>query len=154
MTIDRLSEDLKAAMRGRDEVRMRTLRSIRAALTEREIEGRQGGKGELSEQDVLSVLQKQAKQRRDSIEQFETAGREDLAARERDELEVIEAYLPKQMSDDELRAVLHEVIAATGAASPRDIGKVMGAAIERTRGLADGKRINELARELLGQSGT
>lgn len=153
MIVDRLSDDLKAAMRSKDQVRVRTIRSIRAALTEKEIERRTGGKGEVSEEDALSVLQKQAKQRRDSIEQFEAAGREDLAAREREELAVIDEYLPKQMSDDELRAILHEVITATGAASPRDIGKVMGAAIERTRGLADGKRVNELARELLSEAG-
>ncbi|MFW5955187.1 MAG: GatB/YqeY domain-containing protein [Rhodothermales bacterium] len=149
MITERLTDDLKAAMRAGDKTRVRTIRSLRAALTEREIQSRQGGEGSISETEALAVLQKQAKQRRDSIEQFEAAGRQDLVDKEEDELAIIEEYLPRQMSDDELRAVLHEVIAATGAASPRDLGKVMGAAIERTRGLADGKRVSEMARELL-----
>lgn len=149
MLLQRLSDDLKDAMRQKDQVRVRTIRSIRAALTEREIESRTGGVGSLSDDDALAVLQKQAKQRRDSIEQFETAGREDLAAKEREELAVIEGYLPQQMSDDEIRAVLEDVIADTGATSPRDMGKVMGPAVVRTRGRADGKRVSELARQLL-----
>lgn len=152
MITERLSSDLKDAMRRKDQVRMLTIRSIRAALTEREIEARSSGHSEMSEDDVLAVLQKQAKQRRDSIEQFETAGREDLARKEREELAVIEAYLPKQMTDDELRAVVREVIEETEASSLRDMGKVMGQAVARTHGRADGKRVSEIARELLSDS--
>jgi hypothetical protein len=145
---DQLQADLKDAMRAKDKVRLRTIRSLRTALTEKEIELRSSSET-VSEEDALRVVQKQAKQRRDAIEQYEEAGRADLAQKEQDELEIIESYLPEQLGDDEIRKVLHEIIAATGAASPRDMGKVMGAAMKRLRGRADGRRINELARDLL-----
>lgn len=151
MLKDRLSADLKEAMRARDEVRLRTIRSLRAALMEREISLREGGEAQLTEEEEISVVQKQAKQRRDSIEQYEKAGRGDLKEKEEAELALIETYLPRQLDDDEIRKVLHEVIAATGAASPRDMGKVMGAAMERVRGVADGRRVQQLATELLSQ---
>jgi|SRR5690554_7295050 uncharacterized protein YqeY len=149
MLKDRISEDLKDAMRARDEVRLRTLRSLRAALLEREIAERTGGVAELSDEQALSVLQKQAKQRRDSIEQFVGAGREDLAENERQELAIIESYLPKQLSDDEIREELRKIIAEVGASSAAEIGKVMGPAMQRLKGKADGKRIQMIARELL-----
>lgn len=149
MLKERLSGDLKEAMRARDEVRLRTIRSLRAAMLEKEIELRGSGAGELTEEQEVGVIQKQAKQRRDSIEQYEKADRPDLKQKEEEELAIIEEYLPKQLGDDEVRKVLHEVIAATGAASPRDIGKVMGAAMERVRGLADGRRVQQIATELL-----
>ena len=147
---DQLAEDLKQAMKARDAVRLRTIRSLRAAIKEKEIAERHGGEAHLSEEEYLAVVQKQAKQRRDAIEQFEQAGREDLASAERDELAVIETYLPQQLGDDEIRKVVEEIVAATGASSMRDMGKVMGAAMQQLRGRADGRRINEIARELLG----
>ncbi len=149
MLKDKLSSDLKEAMRARDDVRLRTIRSLRAALMEKEIELREGGKAQLTQEQEIAVVQKQAKQRRDSIEQYEKAGRSDLQQKEEEELAVIEEYLPRQLDEDEVRKVLHEVIAATGAASPRDMGKVMGAAMERVRGLADGRRVQQLATEML-----
>lgn len=149
MIRDRLAEELKAAMRERNDVRLRTIRALRAALTEREIEKRQGGEAVLTEEDELAVLQKQAKQRRDAIEQFEAAGREDLAEREREELAVIESYLPRQLSDAEIEAEVEAVIAETGATSARDMGKVMGAAMARLRGRADGRRVQEIVRARL-----
>lgn len=152
MLKDQLTNDLKEAMRARDEVRLRTIRSLRAALQSQEIEQRQGGSAELTEEQEMAVLQKQAKQRRDAIDQFQSAGRDDLVQKEQEELEIIEGYLPKQLSDDEIRKVLHEVIAATGAASARDMGKVMGEAMQRLRGRADGRRINEIVRSLLTDS--
>ena len=153
MLKDRLNEDLKAAMRAKDDVRLRTIRSIRAALMEREIEQRQGGTATLTEEQEMAVLQKQAKQRRDAIEQVAAAGREDLAAREREELAVIEAYLPQQLADDEIRSVVREVAAAAGASSMREMGKVMGPAMERLRGRADGRRVQEIVREVLSSGG-
>ena len=146
---DQLTDDLKQAMKTKDAVRLRTIRSLRAAIKEKEIEERQGGEAQLSEEQVLAVLQKQAKQRRDAITQYEEAGRDDLSAKEHEELAVIEAYLPKQLSDDEIRSVVQEIVAATGASSMRDMGKVMGAAMQRLRGRADGRCINEMVRELL-----
>lgn len=145
---DQLQADLKDAMRAKDRVRLRTIRSLRTALTEKEIELRSSSEA-MSDEDALRVVQKQAKQRRDAIEQYAEAGRDDLVRKEEEELEIIETYLPEQLGDDAIRKVLHEIIAATGAASPRDMGKVMGAAMKRLRGRADGRRINELAQELL-----
>lgn len=150
---DQLQADLKDAMRAKDKVRLRTIRSLRTALTEKEIEKRSSGE-DLTEQEALAVVQKQAKQRRDAMKQYAEAGRDDLVQKEEEELEVIEAYLPEQLGDEAIRKVLHDVIAATGAASPRDMGKVMGVAMKRLRGRADGRRINELARELLTSSST
>ncbi len=146
---DQLTEDLKQAMKAKDAVRLRTIRSLRAALKEKEIAERRDGEAHLSEEQVLAVVQKQAKQRRDAIAQYEPAGRDDLAAKEQEELEIIEAYLPKQLGDEEIRRVVQEIVAATGASSMREMGKVMGAAMEQLRGRADGRRINEIARELL-----
>ena len=147
---DQLAEDLKQAMKARDAVRLRTIRLVRAAIKDKEIAERHHGEANLSEEVYLAVLQKQAKQRRDSIEQFEQAGRDDLASTEREELAVIESYLPQQLGDDEIRSVVEEIVATTGASSMRDMGKVMGAAMQQLRGRADGRRINEIARELLG----
>lgn len=144
-----LDADLKQAMRDKDPAKLRTIRSLRAALLEKEIGERHGGEATLTEGQTLDVLQKQAKQRRDSIAQYVDAGRDDLVAKEEEELAIIESYLPKQLGDDEIKAVLKEVIASTGAASAADLGKVMGPAMARLRGRADGKRINALARELL-----
>ncbi len=147
--IDQLPEDLKQAMKAKDRVRLRTIRSLRAALKEKEIEERQDGEAHLSEEQVLAVVQKQAKQRRDAIVLYEQAGREDLVAKEREELEIIVAYLPKQLGDDEIRRVVQEIVTTTGASSMRDMGKVMGAAMQQLKGRADGRRINEIARALL-----
>ena len=152
--IDQLPEDLKQAMKAKDRVRLRTIRSLRAALKEKEIEERTEGEAHLSEEQVLAVVQKQAKQRREAIIQYEQAGRDDLVAKEREELEIIEAYLPKQLGDDEIRRVLQEIVTTTGASSMRDMGKVMGAAMQQLKGRADGRRINEIARELLSGHGS
>ncbi len=152
--IDQLPEDLKQAMKAKDRVRLRTIRSLRAALKEKEIEERQGGEARLSEEQVLAVVQKQAKQRREAIIQYEQAGRDDLVAKEREELEIIEAYLPKKLGDEEIRRVVQEIVTTTGASSMRDIGKVMGAAMQQLKGRADGRRINEIARELLSGHGS
>ena len=146
---DQLAQDLKQAMRAKDAVRLRTIRSLRAALKEKEIAERRDGEAHLSEEQVLAVVQKQAKQRRDAIAQYEPAGRDDLAAKEQEELEIIEAYLPKQLGDEEIRRVVREIVAATGASSMREMGKVMSATMEQLRGRADGRRVNEIARELL-----
>ena len=97
----------------------------------------------------MAVLQKQAKQRRDSMEQFENAGREDLAVTEREELEVIKEYLPEQLSEDEIRKEVEAIVADVQASSVKDMGRVMGPAMQRLRGKADGKVVQSLVRELL-----
>ncbi len=149
MLKERLQEDLKAAMRAKDAVRLRTIRSLRAALMDREIGMRKGGKAELSEEDAIAVLQKAAKQRRDALQQYRDAAREDLASIEAEELEVLADYLPRQLSDDELRTLVSDIVATTGASSMKDMGRVMGAAMGRTKGQADGKRVQAIVRTLL-----
>ncbi len=136
-------------MRAKHDARLRTIRSLRAALLEKEIEERQGGIAVLTEDQELAVVQKQAKQRRDAIEQYRAAGRDDLVVRESEELEILQGYLPQQASEDEIRRIVHEVIVATGAASPRDMGRVMGEAVKRLRGKAEGRRIQQLVQEIL-----
>lgn len=149
MLKDKLAEDLKTAMRSKDALRLRTIRALRAALMEKEIERREGGEATLSEEEELAVLQKQAKQRRDSIQQYEDADREDLRKKEEEELEVIEEYLPRQLSDEEVRGVVRQVIQETGAASKADMGKVMGGSMARLRGRAEGRTVQRIAVELL-----
>ncbi|MBS0383671.1 MAG: GatB/YqeY domain-containing protein [Proteobacteria bacterium] len=129
----RITEDMKAAMKGGDKPRLGTIRLILAALKQREVDERIT----LTDADVLQVLEKMLKQRRDSITQYEAAKREDLAQQERYEVGVIEAYLPAQVSDAELDALIAQCIADLGAASPRDMGKVMALLKERAAGRAD-----------------
>lgn len=149
MLKDQLAEDLKSAMRSKDAVRLRTIRALRAALMEKEIELREGGSATLSEEQELAVLQKQAKQRRDSLRQYDDAGREDLKEKEEDELAVIEEYLPQQLDDQEVRDVVRQVIEDTGAESKADMGKVMGASMGKLRGRAEGRTVQRIAAELL-----
>jgi hypothetical protein len=148
--LDRINDDLKEAMRSKDKVRLRTLRSLRAALQNREIEERTAGEQVvLSEQDQLAVLRKQAKQRKDSIEQYQSAGRDDLVAKEEEELAVIGEYLPDDLSDEELRETLAAIIDEVGAASMSDMGPVMGRAMDELRGRVDGGRVQKMVREML-----
>ena len=148
MIADVLQEHMKEALRAGEKDRLRTIRSLRADLQQAAIEQRQSG-GALSDTDELKVLQKAAKQRTDAIAQYEDAGREDLAAKERGELEVIQSYLPEQLSDEALRAQLQDIVDATGASSMQDMGRVMGQAMQQLRGKADGARISSIVKELL-----
>lgn len=138
---ERLNEDLKQAMRAKDKVRLRTLRSLRAALRDKEIEIGADVEEGLEEDEELRVLQKQAKQRREAIEQYESAGRDDLLEKEEEELEIIEEYLPRQLTDDEIEDVVEEAIASTGSSSMADMGQVMGAVMGELRGRVDGNRV-------------
>jgi len=149
MLTDQLASDLKDAMRARDKVRLRTIRSLRAALLEKEISERKGERGVLDDSIAVAVLQKQAKQRRDALEQYRSAGRDDLAKIEDEELAVIESYLPEQLSDDEIRTEVASIIERTGASGMRDMGKVMGPAMGSLKGKADGRRVQEVVKELL-----
>jgi len=146
---DRIASDLKDAMRAQDDVRRRTLRSLRSALMKEEIDQREGGEGELTEQQELSVLQKEAKQRRESLEQFEEAEREDLAQKEREELAVIKEYLPSKLSDEALHETVEAIIDEVGAESMADMGRVMGRAMGELRGRADGNRVRKAVESIL-----
>lgn len=142
---ERLAHDLKDAMRARDQVRLLTIRALIAALTEKEKEG----SGPVTEEQATAVVQRQAKQRRDAAEQFEAAGREDLAQKERDELEIIARYLPAQLSEDDIRREVHEIIARTGATTRKDMGRVMGEAMSRLKGRAEGQRVRAVVEAIL-----
>ena len=127
----RLDDDVKAAMRARERERLGTLRLVTAAIKQREIDERIS----LDDSQVLAVLDKMVKQRRESISQFEAAGREDLAAKERAELEVLQAYLPAALTPDEIERLINDAIAASGAQSARDMGAVMAQACTLCRRL-------------------
>jgi uncharacterized protein YqeY len=144
--IDRISDDLTAAMRSRDQVRLGTLRMAKAALMNREVErGRP-----LDDTESLQVIASLIKQRRDSIEQFEKGGRQDLAGREQAEIAVLETYLPPPMEAAELERVVDEAIRESGATSARDMGKAMKAAMARLAGASvDGKAVSELVKRKL-----
>lgn len=146
---DRISEDIKTAMKAKDKIRLETVRSVKKVILEKESEIRAKGQEQLSEAEELAVLTQLAKQRRDSIEQFTNAGRDDLAEKEAQELAILEEYLPAQLSDDEVAAVVDEIIAQVGASSPRDMGKVMGPAMQRLKGQADGGKVQALVKEKL-----
>jgi uncharacterized protein YqeY len=146
---DRISEDIKAAMKAKDKVRLETVRSIKKVLIEKETTVRGEGKDSLTPEQEMEALMQQAKQRRDAIEQYRQAGREDLAASEAAELAIIEEYLPQQLSEDEIAAVVDEVMAKVGASSPKDMGKIMGPVMQQLKGQADGKKVQEIVKAKL-----
>lgn len=146
---EQIFSDLKEAMKAKDKERLQVLRSLKAKLMEKEIEERTGGDAELSDESALQVLTKAAKQRKESIEQFENGGRDDLAEKEKSELEIIEAYLPEMMSEDEVRKIVKEKIAQLGASGPQDMGKVMGPLMGQLKGKADGSVVSRLVKEEL-----
>jgi uncharacterized protein YqeY len=145
---EQLAADLKDAMRQRDERRRNALRLTIAALHNAEI----AAGGELDEADAMGVLTTEAKRRRESIEEFRKAGREDLTEKEEAELAVLAPYLPEQLSREEIVQAARQVVDETGASGPGDIGKVMPVLMQQLRGRADGRQVNEVVRELLGGS--
>jgi hypothetical protein len=151
--LEQITEDLKSAMRAKDKVRLRTLRSLRAAITNKEIDKRQEGKGgELDEQEQMALVRKQVKQRKDSIEQYEKAGRDDLVEKEQAEIDVLEDYLPQPLTDEELEEKISAIIDDVGAETMADMGPVMGRAMSELRGRADGSRVQQIVREMLSGS--
>ena len=143
---EQIQQDIKAAMLAKDTDTRNTLRLLSAAVKQADVDSG----GAIGEAEVEAIVMKQAKQRRESIEEYEKAGRDDLAAPEKIELAVIEKYLPQQMSADEIRALVTNVIAETGADSPKGMGMVMGKLMPQVKGKADGKLVNQIVRELLG----
>jgi len=142
--------ELKTAMLAKDEKALRSLRAIKAAILLAKTS--EGAGGELKEDDEIKLLQKLVKQRKDSLEIFQQQNRTDLAQKEKEEIEIIEKFLPKQLSADELRSELSAIISEVGATSPADMGKVMGAATKKFAGKADGKTISALVKELLSNN--
>jgi len=143
----KIMAELKTAMLAKDEAGLRSLRAIKAAILL--VKTAEGGGGELKEEDEIKLLQKLVKQRKDSLEIFQQQNRADLAKKEEEEIAVIEKFLPKQLSVEELKEALARIIADTGASSPSDLGKVMGMASKQFAGKADGKTISTLVKELL-----
>lgn len=139
--------EMKEAMKAKNEGVLRALRAIKAEIIKAKTEP--GAAGEIDEATEQKFLQKMMKQRRDSLEIFEKQGREDLAVKEREEMAVIEKFLPKQLDESELKEIIKKIIAETGASSPADMGKVMGVASKQLAGKADGKKISTIVKDLL-----
>ena len=140
---------MKDAMKSKDEKALRALRAIKAAILLAKTS--EGSGGQLKEEDEVKLLQKLVKQRKDSLEIFQQQSRTDLAQKEQEEIVVIEQFLPKQLSAEELKAIVAKIIADTGASSPADMGKVMGVASKQLAGQADGKTISGVVKELLSK---
>ncbi len=148
MTLEeKINQDIKTAMIAKDANKLRGLRAVKAAILLAKTE--KGHSEELTEETEIKVLQKLVKQRRESAEIYKTQSRDDLYAIEVEEQEVIEAYLPKQLSREEVEAIIKEIISTTGASTVKDMGKVMGAANQQLAGKADGRTISELVKSLL-----
>ncbi|MCX6158404.1 MAG: GatB/YqeY domain-containing protein [Ignavibacteriota bacterium] len=144
---EKITDDLKQSMLAQNAFRTETLRSIRAEILKMD---KSGMDREMNEEEELQLLNKQAKMRKESIEMFETAGRADLVERETKQLEIINEYLPKQLSREEAEAIIDNVIKESGATSAKDIGKVMGPVMKELKGKFDGKIIQEIVKSRLG----
>ena len=145
----KIMPELKAAMLAKDEKAVRSLRAIKAAIIVAKTA--EGAGGELKEEDEIKLLQKLVKQRKDSLDIFTQQNRPDLAVKEQEEIEVIEKFLPKQLSQDELKEEISKIIAESGASSPAEMGKVIGLANKKLAGRADGKTISGVVKELLSK---
>jgi len=149
MLRDDINNALKEAMKARDERRVSTLRMMNAAIKDRDIEARGSGKGPLSDEDLLALFQKMIKQRQESVEIYQKGGRDDLVKQESEEIAIISSYLPKQMSDDEVKAAAEAAIREVGAASVKDIGKVIGALRGKYAGRMDFAKASGVVKGLL-----
>lgn len=142
----RIQADLVAAMKEKNVIKLASIRAIKTAIT---VAKTAPGAGEITDQDIIKIIQKLVKQRKESAQQYNDAGRFDLAANELAEAEIMEVYLPKQLSEIELEVELAKIIVEVGATKPQDMGKVMGVATKRLAGLADGKAISTMVKKLL-----
>lgn len=142
-------DELKTAMKQKSADRLRVLRSLKAKILEKEISKRKGGESELSDEQVVEVLVKAAKQRKESIDQFGEGGRDDLVEKEKEELEIIEEFLPEMMDEDEVRTEVQKQIEKLGATGMQDMGKVMGVMMGQLKGKADGSMVSRVVKEEL-----
>ncbi|MDK2820083.1 MAG: uncharacterized protein PWP31_48 [Clostridia bacterium] len=142
---DKITKDMKEALKNKDKIKLQTLRMVLSSIKNEEINKQKS----LSDEEILQVIQRETKMRKDSLEQFTKGGRDDLADQTKRELEILEGYLPKQLTEDELRSVIEETINEVGAESNKEMGKVMGALMPKIRGKADGKLANKLVKEML-----
>jgi uncharacterized protein len=144
---EQIQSDLTTAMKARDAETVKTLRMVVAAIKNARVEV--GRSGDVTDEEVVDLLTREAKKRTEAAEAYDQAGRDELAAAERSELEVIRRYLPEQLGEDELRVLVDEAIAETGASGPGDLGRVMSAVMPKVKGRADGKQVNAIVRERL-----
>ena len=147
---ERIDAELKTAMKASDATRVSALRMLKADVVKAAIDSRHHP-GRLPDAQVIDVVRRQIKQRRESLEAFQKGGRADLVQKEQQELAILEQYLPPQMSEEALRAVVQECVQASGASGPKDLGKVMRLIMERVKGQADGKVVNQLVAMALGK---
>ena len=142
---EQLTADMKEAMKNKEKERLAVIRMVRGAIRQQEIDGQK----ELGEEDVIAVISKEVKMRRDSIEEFQKGGREDLVEKTQAEIDVLLPYLPAQLSEDEVRELVKAAVEQTGAATPKDMGKVMGVLMPKVKGRADGKMVNTIVKSFL-----
>lgn len=142
---EKISEDMKAAMKAHEKDRLAVIRMVRSAIRQMEIDG----KKELDDEGVIAVISKEVKMRKDSLEEFQKGGREDLVAKTQAEIDVLLPYLPKQLSEEEIAALVKEAVEQTGASAPKDMGKVMGVLMPKVKGRADGKLVNGIVKSML-----
>ncbi|MCT4661740.1 MAG: GatB/YqeY domain-containing protein [Tissierellales bacterium] len=142
---EQLMEDFKVAMRNKEKLKKDVLMMARAAVKQKEVDTRT----ELSDADVIDIIAKQIKQKKDSIEDFKKANRDDLVEQAESEIKLLEPYMPEQLSEEEVEAIVKEAIEATGAESMRDMGKVMGAVMPKVKGRADGTIVNQMVKKHL-----
>ncbi len=142
---EQLTSDMKEAMKAHDKDRLAVIRMVRGAIRQQEIDG----KKELNDDDVIAVISKEVKMRKDSSDEFSKGGRDDLVAKTQAEIEVLMPYLPQQLSEAEVKALVEEAVAAPKAATPKDMGKVMGVLMPKVKGRADGKMVNTIVRSML-----
>jgi uncharacterized protein len=147
---DRLTEDIKTAMKAKDKVRLETVRSIKKAVLEKETSVRPDDQKDLTAAEEIDIVVQLAKQRRDSIEQYKKANRLDLADQEAQELAILSEYLPQQLSEAEITEAIAAIIIQVGATSAKDMGKVMGPAMQALKGKADGKKVQDIVKAQLG----
>lgn len=144
---DQLMSDLKEAMKAKDTVRKATITMLRSQIKQFEVDNR----ADVSEEQIIDIIAKQVKQKNAAIEEFEKAERSDLVDEAKREIEVLMAYLPKQLTEEEIRAIVAQTVSEVGATSQKDMGKVMGALAPKTKGKADNKLVSQVVRELLNQ---
>lgn len=143
-----LNDDMKTAMKAKEKETLQVIRMLKASLQNEQIKlGR-----ELTEDEELTVLSREMKQRRDSLTEFEKADRQDLAEKAKGEITIVEKYLPTQLTEEEIRQIIEEAIEKTGATSPKEFGKVMGAVMPKVKGKADGNQVNAIVKELLNKA--
>ncbi|WP_256760185.1 GatB/YqeY domain-containing protein [Cohnella sp. WQ 127256] len=142
---ERLNEDMKLAMKSGEKFRLQTIRMVRASIKNQEIELRRP----LEDNELLNIMSRELKQRRDSLQDFERGGREDLVSNVKAEIEIISEYLPRQLTEEEVKAIVVQTMQETGASSKADLGKLMGALMPKVKGIADGKLVNAIVQQSL-----